>query len=51
MTGGHRLFPGGRSLHDVGGWRTVVGIYAAFAGLAASGRAAEMTAVLRLAPG
>ena len=33
-TGGRNLFPGGRSLQDVGGWRTVAGIYGAFAGLA-----------------
>lgn len=36
-TGGRRLFPGGRDLHDVGGWRTVLGIYAAFAALALAG--------------
>lgn len=36
-TGGRRLFPGGRDLHDVGGWRTVLGIYAAFAALALTG--------------
>ncbi len=34
---GRDLFPGGRSLHDVGGWRTVAGIYTFFAGLAVTG--------------
>ena len=37
VNGGRDLFPGGRSLDDVGGWRTVVGIYSSFAGLAVSG--------------
>ena len=36
-TGGRTFFPGGRSLQDVGGWRTVAGIYGAFAGLALTG--------------
>jgi hypothetical protein len=40
-TGGQNLFPGGRSMQDVGGWPTVLGIYALFAGLAVIGRAAE----------
>lgn len=34
---GRDLFPGGRSLHDVGGWPTVAGIYTFFAGLAVTG--------------
>ena len=37
-TGGHDLFPGGRSLQNVGGWPTVAAIMAAFGGLAAAGR-------------
>ena len=40
ITGGRNLFPGGRSMHDVGGWATVLGIFAFFAGLAATGWAA-----------
>jgi hypothetical protein len=39
-TGGRRLFPGGRNLDDVGGWRTVFGIYTAFAALAVVGTTA-----------
>jgi hypothetical protein len=39
-TGGRGLFPGGRNLHDVGGWPTVAGIYTFFAGLAGTGWAA-----------
>ena len=34
VNNGRDLFPGGRSLHDVGGWPTVAGIYTFFAGLA-----------------
>jgi uncharacterized protein len=34
---GRDLFPGGRSLDDVGGWPTVAGIYTFFAGLAVTG--------------
>ncbi|HZA72037.1 MAG TPA: hypothetical protein VE476_03925 [Propionibacteriaceae bacterium] len=37
LTGGRRLFPGGRSLADVGGWPTMVGIVVAFSGLAVTG--------------
>ena len=37
VNGGRDLFPGGRSLHDVGGWPTVAGIYTFFAGLAVTG--------------
>lgn len=37
VNGGRDLFPGGRSLHDVGGWATVAGIYTFFAGLAVAG--------------
>lgn len=50
MIGGRNLFPGGRSLSDVGGWRTVAGIYGAFAGLAVSGWAAGVPAITRRAP-
>ena len=39
-TGGRGLFPGGRSLQDVGGWRTILGIYAFLAGLALTGQGA-----------
>jgi hypothetical protein len=42
-TGGRNLFPGGRSMQDVGGWPTLLGIYSLFAGLAIIGRAAETT--------
>jgi hypothetical protein len=34
------MFPGGRSLSNVGGWPTVLGIYSLFAGLVATGWAA-----------
>jgi hypothetical protein len=37
-TSGRGLFPGGRSMNEVGGWPTVLGIYALFAGLAVTGR-------------
>lgn len=37
VNGGRDLFPGGRSLDAVGGWPTVAGIYALFAGLAITG--------------
>ena len=37
VNGGRDLFPGGRSLRNVGGWPTVAGIYTFFAGLAATG--------------
>ena len=37
LTGGHDVFPGGRDLHDVGGWPAVAGIFAAFAGVATIG--------------
>ena len=40
VTGGRGLFPGGRSMHDVGGWPTVLGIYTLFSGLAFTGWAA-----------
>jgi uncharacterized membrane protein YeaQ/YmgE (transglycosylase-associated protein family) len=39
-TGGRGLFPGGRNLHDVGGWPTVAAIYTLFAGMAGTGWAA-----------
>lgn len=39
-TGGRALFPGGRDLDQVGGWPTVLGIYAVFAALALTGQAA-----------
>lgn len=35
--GGRDMFPGGRSMHDVGGWATVAAIYSLFAGLAVTG--------------
>ena len=37
VNGGRDLFPGGRSLHQVGGWRTVVRIYGFFSSLALLG--------------
>lgn len=37
VNGGRDLFPGGRSLSDVGGWPTVAGIYTLFAGLTITG--------------
>ena len=37
VNGGRDLFPGGRSMNEVGGWPTVVGIYSFFAGLAVTG--------------
>jgi hypothetical protein len=37
LTGGHHLFPGGRSLADVGGWPTMAGIFVAFSGVAVTG--------------
>ena len=37
VNGGRDLFPGGRSLNDVGGWPTVAGIYTFFSGLAVTG--------------
>ena len=37
VNGGRDLFPGGRSLKDVGGWATVAGIYSLFSGLAIAG--------------
>ena len=49
-TGGRALFPGGRSLTDVGGWPTVAGIYTFFAALAATGWAAG-TLSARTTPG
>jgi hypothetical protein len=36
-TGGRDLFPGGRSLQDVGGWPSVLSIYSLFASLAFAG--------------
>ena len=39
-TGGRNLFPGGRHLDDVGGWPTVLTIYALFGGLVVTGREA-----------
>jgi hypothetical protein len=40
VTGGRGLFPGGRSMNDVGGWPTVAGIFTLFVGLAVTGWAA-----------
>jgi hypothetical protein len=37
ITGGRNLFPGGRHLGDVGGWPTMLLIYALFAALVATG--------------
>jgi hypothetical protein len=37
VTGGHGLFPGGRSMNQVGGWPTMAGIYTSFAGLVFTG--------------
>ena len=37
VSGGHNLFPGGCSMAQVGGWRTVLAIFTMFAGLAATG--------------
>ncbi len=50
VTGGQNLFPGGRSLSAVGGWRTVIGIFAAFAALAGAGWAGDAAAVTERAP-
>ena len=36
-TDGRDMFPGGRSLQDVGGWSSVLSIYSLFAGLAFAG--------------
>lgn len=36
-TGGRALFPGGKSLDEVGGWPTVAAIYGIFSGLAWTG--------------
>ena len=36
-TQGRALFPGGRNMHDVGGWPTVLGIFASFLILATLG--------------
>lgn len=40
-TRGRALFPGGRDLRDVGGWPTMLGIYALFFLLALAGWAAD----------
>ena len=50
VTGGQNLFPGGRSLSEVGGWRTVLGIFAAFAALAGAGWFGDGAAVTERAP-
>jgi hypothetical protein len=44
LTGGRRLFPGGRDLDDVGGWPTVITIYTGFAVLALTGARAIVPA-------
>ncbi len=36
-TGGRGLFPGGRSLSEAGGWRTVIAIFGLFTALAVTG--------------
>ena len=46
VTGGRGLFPGGRSMNDVGGWPTVAGIYTFFAGLAFTGWATRAPAAM-----
>jgi hypothetical protein len=46
VTGGRGLFPGGRSMNDVGGWPTVAGIYTFFAGLAFTGWATGAPAAM-----
>lgn len=38
VTGGQGLFPGGRSLGDMGGWPTVAAIYSGFGALVGVGR-------------
>jgi hypothetical protein len=45
VTGGRSLFPGGRSLDEVGGWPTVAGIYTFFAGLVLTGWATGTSAL------
>ena len=45
LTGGRHLFPGGRSLADVGGWPTMAGIFVAFTGLAVTGWLADAPSV------
>ena len=40
VNGGRDLFPGGRSMNDVGGWPAVAAIYTLFSGLAVTGWAA-----------
>ena len=47
QTHGQALFPGGRNMHDVGGWPTVLGIYALFLTLATVGWTAAPTDQLR----
>ena len=47
VNGGRDLFPGGRSMNDVGGWPTVAAIYTLFSALAVTGWAAGT----RRAPG
>ena len=46
VTGGRGLFPGGRSMNEVGGWPTVAGIYTFFAGLAFTGWTAGTPAAI-----
>ena len=40
VNGGRDLFPGGRSMNEVGGWATVTGIFTFFSGLAVTAWAA-----------
>jgi hypothetical protein len=47
LTGGTNLFPGGRSMADVGGWPTVIGIYTVFSGLALTGWVARRPTATR----
>ena len=50
MTNGRNLFPGGRDMNDVGGWPTVLGIYALFFALASTAWAGSSRAG-RVQPG
>ena len=50
LTNGRNLFPGGRDMNDVGGWPTVLGIYALFFALASTAWASPGRAT-RVHPG
>jgi hypothetical protein len=49
-THGRALFPGGRNMHDVGGWPTVFGIFGLFLGLSTAGWMAAEPADPRRGP-